>query len=331
MEAYIPQGRFTLQWHITHRCNLRCRHCYQDDYSAFEGRAQLEKILDQYTELLTENKFKGLLNVTGGEPLTHPDLYWLLKTAADRGISTGVLTNGTLIGVEEAKKLRACGVDYVQISLDGCEKTHDEIRGKGSFDKAVRGINALKSAGLYTSVSFTAQKNNYKELKKLAKYCEYLGADKLWFDRVIIPAEQDSENLTLEKEQYKRLCKTAASLNRQGRVFCGRALQFIPCRTKLFYKCAAGNNLLVVLADGTVLPCRRLPLALGSVHESTLLKLWRDSEIMNELRGTGIPAECKSCKYSDNCAGGAKCLTYAKTGRYDLPDPDCPLIKHGGR
>ncbi|MED9970580.1 MAG: radical SAM protein [Ruminococcus sp.] len=327
MEQQICNGVFTLQWHITHRCNLRCKHCYQDDYSAFESRGDLWRVLDQFTEVLQAYNMKGQLNITGGEPLTHPDLFSLLREASSRGISTGVLTNGTLIGVREARLLRACRVGYVQISLDGCEKTHDEIRGKGSFDKAVRGINALKSQGIFTSVSFTAQNGNYRELKKLSQFCESVGADKLWFDRVIIPAAEDEQKLTLGKAEFNSLIKTAARLNRQCRVFCGRSLQFIPCKNKIVYRCSAGENLLIVLADGTVLPCRRLPLTLGNVYDSSLLELYRESPVMKELRNVEIPEKCKSCKYSEKCRGGAKCVTYARFGRYDLPDPDCPLIK----
>ena len=316
---------FTMQWHITHRCNLRCSHCYQDDYSSFESRERLEAILGQYCELLEHYDCRGQLNITGGEPLTHPDLYWLLKSARERGIRTGVLTNGTLLGTREAKRLKACGVGYVQISLDGCKKSHDKIRGEGSFEQALDGIRALKAQGIFTSVSFTAQRHNLHELKRLARLCSDLGADKLWFDRVIIPAAEDSDKLTLSAGEYKKLCNTAARLNRKRLVFCGRALQFLPCEKKVIYRCAAGDNLLVVLADGNVLPCRRLPLVLGNVSDSTLLSLHRDSPIMKELRGTGIPDGCKGCKYAEDCRGGAKCLTYAKTGRYDLTDPDCPV------
>ena len=91
-------GSFTLQWHITHRCNLRCTHCYQDDYTAFESGEALGKILRQYEELLKKYSFKGYLNITGGEPLTHPSLFWLIEEAAKMKIKTAVLTNGTMIG-----------------------------------------------------------------------------------------------------------------------------------------------------------------------------------------------------------------------------------------
>ena len=105
MENITYNGFFTLQWHITHRCNLRCSHCYQDDYSAFSSRKSLETVLNQYSLLLEEYGFKGYLNITGGEPLAHPDLFWLLEEAGNRGITTAVLTNGTLIGRREAAEL----------------------------------------------------------------------------------------------------------------------------------------------------------------------------------------------------------------------------------
>ena len=321
------EGTFTLQWHITHRCNLRCTHCYQDDYTSFEDRASLIRVLDQYEALLKEYHKKGILNITGGEPLTHPDLFWLLEEAAKRGMQTGVLTNGTLIGLYEAKRLRACGVDYVQVSLDGVEKTHDAIRGRGSFQRAVNGISLLRSQGLFTSVSFTAQRENYRELPKLARFCSDIGASKLWFDRVIIPADEDKNKLSLTAEDFAKLSRRAAHLNRRRLVSCSRALQFIPCKDKDIYHCSAGENLLIVLADGSVMACRRLPIVIGNVSDSDLLTLHRSAPEMLALRTAGIPEGCRDCAYAELCRGGAKCVTFARTGRYDLPDPDCPLAK----
>ncbi len=319
---------FTLQWHITHRCNLRCQHCYQEDYSAFESLTDAEKILKQYCELLEKYGSHGRLNITGGEPMTHPHLFDLLRSARSKGIKTGVLTNGTLIGEWEARRLKACSVDYVQVSLDGMEKVHDSVRGKGSFERAVNGILALRSQGIFTSISFTAQNSNYRELKKLAVFCEDIGADKLWFDRVIIPAAEDSRKLTLSAHTFNNLCRTAAHPNRKGMVFCGRALQFIPCRSKLIYHCSAGDNLLVVLANGDVMPCRRLPFIIGNAMENDLQFIHQNSPVMKQLRAVGVPQGCQECRHAGLCRGGSKCAAYAKTGRFDIPDPDCCLAGH---
>lgn len=327
MERITYNGFFTLQWHITHRCNLRCQHCYQDDYSAFESRDALGEILNQYEALLKEYSYKGHINFTGGEPLTHPDLFWLLEETKKRGITTAVLTNGTLIGRSEAKKLNSLGVDYVQISLDGTKDIHDIIRGNGSFDRAVGGLRELIAHGIYTDVSFTAQSGNLDELKKLARFCDELGVDKLWFDRVVIPASEDKNNLTVSKDDYYKLCRLAARLNKKQMISCARALQFIPCKNKDIYSCTAGDKLLAILADGSVMPCRRIPVAVGNVKEKDLLSIYRDSPELIKMRNITIPEQCEQCDFSEQCRGGARCITYAKTGRYDLPDPDCVLQK----
>ena len=326
MENITYNGFFTLQWHITHRCNLRCSHCYQDDYSAFSSRKSLEAVLNQYSRLLEEYGFKGYLNITGGEPLAHPDLFWLLEEAGNRGITTAVLTNGTLIGRREAAELKRLDVDYVQVSLDGLRETHDKIRGEGSFDLAIRGIRELKAQGIYVTVAFTAQRENHKELSRLAGFCNNLGADKLWFDRVVIPKDEDKNNLSLSSKEYSALCRKASRLNRQGKISCARALQFIPCKEKSIYSCNAGSRLLAILADGTVMPCRRLPIEVGNVTLSELLTIYRESPELIKLRKSEIPEKCKPCKYAQSCRGGAKCIACAKSGRYDIPDPDCPLI-----
>lgn len=326
MENITYNGFFTLQWHITHRCNLRCSHCYQDDYSAFSSRKSLEAVLNQYSRLLEEYGFKGYLNITGGEPLAHPDLFWLLEEAGNRGITTAVLTNGTLIGRREAAELKRLDVDYVQVSLDGLRETHDKIRGEGSFDLAIRGIRELKAQGIYVTVAFTAQRENHKELSRLAGFCNNLGADKLWFDRVVIPKDEDKNNLSLSSKEYSALCRKASRLNRQGKISCARALQFIPCKEKNIYSCNAGSRLLAILADGTVMPCRRLPIEVGNVTLSELLTIYRESPELIKLRKSEIPEKCKPCKYAQSCRGGAKCIACAKSGRYDIPDPDCPLI-----
>lgn len=80
---------------------------------------------------------------------------------------------------------------------------------------------------------------------------------------------------------------------------------------------------MIVLANGDVMPCRRLPFIIGNVRETDLLTLHQNSPLMKELRAVGIPDGCKKCKYAELCRGGSKCLAYAKTGRFDITDPDC--------
>ena len=321
----IYKGEFVLQWHITDRCNLRCRHCYVDEYSSQTDEKDFDTVLDQLEKLLSNLNFTGHLNITGGEPLLHSSLFRLLQKINERNISFALLTNGTLITRDIALRLKENGVRYVQVSLDGTEKIHDGIRGENSFRKAVNGIKYLKSCGIDTVVSFTAHKGNMKELKKLADYCDMLGVDKLWFDRVVISEKDDRNNLSLGMKEYSKLCKTASDLSKKYKVSCQRALQFISCGGSNIYSCNAGVTLLALLPDGTVMPCRRLPLTVGNIHEKSLSDIYFSNDVLKKLREREIPEGCVDCSYKEKCSGGAKCISYARHGRYDIKDPDCPL------
>ena len=327
----IPTGGwFTLQWHITHRCNLRCSHCYQDDYTAFETREDLLRVFDQYEALLRAGAYKGYLNVTGGEPLTHPDLYWVLKEARRRGIVTGLLTNGTLIGRREAVLLRSCGVDYVQISLDGPPRVHDAIRGAGNCDRAMRGIDLLKQKNVRVLVSFTAQKSNAASFAALARLCRKHRVDKLWWDRVVTEGEEETARLAVTTEQFQRLVRTGNRLRERWRrpdgssmVSNGRALQCTDFTRGTPYRCSAGENLLILLADGSLMPCRRLPFVIGNLRDGSMKKLVEESDVMRSLARPRVPQGCEGCRRLALCGGGARCVTYAQTGRLDLKDVNC--------
>ena len=73
-------GSFHIQWHITNLCNLRCRHCYQEDFSKncdldWTGLQRISK--NVLTTLQAWNR-KASIHLTGGEPLLKPELFLLL-------------------------------------------------------------------------------------------------------------------------------------------------------------------------------------------------------------------------------------------------------------
>ena len=322
MASCADKPRFTLQWHITHKCNLRCKHCYQDDFAAIESRENMESVLAQYIELLDDLGAQGQLNITGGEPLTHPDLFWLLSRAQEANIKTALLTNGTLIDRNCAIRLRAFGVDYVQISLDGSQKEHDAIRGSGSFEAALAGIRQLKAQGIFTSVSFTAQPGNLKSIGKLARICRDARVNRMWFDRVVTDPDEDGVQPLTPEQSRKLFCK-AAKLSKKTPLRCVRALQFLECGSADVYRCSAGHDLLAVLANGDVMPCRRLPIVIGNVHDEKLRSIYRNSPVMQDLQEDRIPKACSACDHAEECRGGAKCIAYAQTKSYDNRDPGC--------
>ena len=314
--------RHYLQWHILHRCNLHCKHCYQDDYRAEMKREDMLSVLDKYVAYLEKHDYEGQINLPGGEPLLHPDFMFLAAEIRKRGLRLGILTNGTLITEEIAGQLAALHPVFVQVSLDGPRRIHDEIRGEGCFDKALAGIDCLKRQGVRVLVSFTAMKDNWASFRELAKICRAHRVDKLWWDRVVT----DDPALFLTTEEFRALSKTAARLSRWYRFISNdRALQWIP-RGTCGYECSAGKRLLVVLPDGSLMACRRLPFVIGNIgDDEELARIVDGNPTMRQLARPAFPPKCVKCRHFIKCAGGSKCVTFAQTGRLDAADVNCYL------
>lgn len=325
MDDAVYRGAHVLQWHITHRCNLRCSHCYQTDYGRETTREELFGALDAYERFVRGRALAAQINLTGGEPLAHPDFFALAREIRRRGMALGVLSNGTLIGDAVAGRLADLDPRFVQISLDGTRRVHDAIRGEGSFDRAMYGVDALKRRGVRVNVSFTAQSLNYRSLVPLALQCRAHGVDKLWFDRVVIAKEEDASALSLTTEQFRALVKTAGRLSRLGLVDCGRSLQFLGAKGTEVYRCGAGGELLILLADGGLMPCRRLPYVIGNIRDGEIEDIVSHSEIMRSLAAAPLPEGCRDCEYAARCRGGAKCVTCARTGDPFGKDVNCWL------
>jgi radical SAM protein with 4Fe4S-binding SPASM domain len=156
----IPSLRY-LEFQITDRCNLRCRHCYVGDGLnqdlPFE---KIVKILKEFEEI------QGLrLLVSGGEPLLHPHFWEINEVLRDHAFRSVLLSNGALITKEIAKRLR---VHEVQISLDGMKEGHESIRGKGTYEKTLYAIDHLQEADIRVSVATMIHRKNLCEFDSLA-------------------------------------------------------------------------------------------------------------------------------------------------------------------
>ena len=144
------EEQFYIQWHITNLCNLRCQHCYQDDFSKKSDLdwAGLEKVCDNLLNTMREWGKTACIHLTGGEPLLKPELLPLL-TRLDRHSMVeelGIITNGLTIDQEIMRRLPGFSkLKKIKISLDGGDaETNDSIRQKGAFDKVMQNLPLIK-------------------------------------------------------------------------------------------------------------------------------------------------------------------------------------------
>jgi len=88
--------------------------------------------------------------------------------------------------------------------------------------------------------------------------------------------------------------------------------------------CSIGLDGLCILPDATVLPCRRLPIAIGNLKEDSLLEIWHKSDLLWQIRDKrNLKGKCKSCEFIPQCSG-CRAMAYACTGDYLAEDPQCP-------
>jgi MoaA/NifB/PqqE/SkfB family radical SAM enzyme len=110
---------FILQWCITNKCNLNCRHCYLLSKKGEVELFLLKEKLKEFKEWMEEWEMSSILRITGGEPLLHKDFFDILKYAAFLDLPVEVVTNGTLITPRVAKKFKNFNITKVITSIDG--------------------------------------------------------------------------------------------------------------------------------------------------------------------------------------------------------------------
>ena len=338
----LSQPRLVMQLHVTGQCNLHCKHCYRE--SERPGCLSTEDIFDLFLQFEALHQAfnqtygstrPGQINLTGGETFLREDMLELIAClgAMRKSVRFSVLTNGTLLGAKEIRALKAAKVSFVQLSLDGCQARHDDLRAPGDYARTLRKAADLEQHGIRTYISFTANRENLAELPQVARACREQRISCLWSDR-LVPMGRGKEMEALAigantlPDYLASLRRAKGSVWEQLRfphteVRMNRALQCLGGGQP--YRCGAGSSLIVVDEYGTILPCRRMPIPCGTIYDTTLQEAYWLHPIFQALREPFQPEGCTSCTHWAQCFGGARCQSYALYGDYRHADPACPL------
>lgn len=96
------------------RCNLSCTYCNEyDDYSKPVPLETMQRRIDLLGNLRT-----GVITLSGGEPLLHPELEAVISRIRENNSIAGMITNGYLLTADRIRKLNDAGLDHLQISID---------------------------------------------------------------------------------------------------------------------------------------------------------------------------------------------------------------------
>ena len=167
---------------LTPLCNLRCVMCGQrgdkgtlkGEFAANEAKSIVP--LETYKKVIDEvAPKKPIFYLWGGEPFLYPDLFPLVRYIQDKGMFVSVNTNGTLLE-KYAEQIVREKRNALFVSLDGFEEVNDTIRGAGSYQKVIKGFEAINrekekqgSHLPFLGVVTTVTNKNYMYLEELAE------------------------------------------------------------------------------------------------------------------------------------------------------------------
>ncbi len=352
-----PQRRPVVVWNTTNRCNLKCVHCYAGAKTTAEAgeltTAEGKRLLDDLAAYGAP-----VVLFSGGEPLVREDLEELVAYASNAGIRPVLSTNGTLLTADRVRGLKAAGLAYAGISVDGLAERNDEFRGvDGAFRSAIEGIETCLDVGLKTGLRYTVTGQNVDDLDGVVDLLAEIGLDRFCFYHLSYSGRGESmSSIDLDtaerRDVVRRICDRTVSSHRSGEdietLLVGNyadAAYIVEYAREEFGEDAArrvyrrlernggdptGERVAAVDCLGNVHPTQFWrTYSLGNVRDRPFSEIWEDDS--NPLLGAvrsrpdNLTGRCADCRYADICRGGSRLRALASGNGLFGPDPQCYL------
>ena len=298
---------FTLQWHITQKCDLHCRHCYDRSDRQTLVLEEAIRILDDLYEFCRHHHVFGQVTFTGGNPLLYPQFNELYKETADRGFIIGILGNPA--PREQIEKLAAVQKPgFFQVSLEGLQQHNDFMRGKGHFDRVMEFLPLLAELNIYSMVMLTLTRDNIDQVIDLALSLKNR-VDQFTFNRLAMVGE-GADLISVDPSVYAQFLENYLEAsgahphmtlkdNLFNLVLNDRGLPLAGGCTDA--GCGSAFNFVALLPDGEVHACRKFPSPIGNIRQQRLSEIYQSSAAKLYRAGAsgchdcGIRPVCGSC------------------------------------
>jgi len=350
-----PPGPVVI-WNLIRRCNLTCKHCYS--ISADKDFPGELSTADVYTVMDDLKRFRvPVLILSGGEPLLRPDIFEIAHRAKAMGFYVGLSSNGTLIDESNIDRIAEVGFDYVGVSLDGIQETHDKFRRmEGAYDASMHGIRLCKSRGIKVGIRFTLTQDNAHDLPGLLQLMEDEELDKFYLSHlnyagrgnknrkhdVFHQATRSAMDLLFDtcwryqqEGQHKEF--VTGNNDADGAYLLFWVRQHFPhleghIHAKLVQWGGNSSGVNVANIDnlGNVHPDTMWwNYNLGNVLERPFSEIWMDTSdpIMAGLKAhpRKVGGRCGECKHFDICGGNTRVRAWQVSGDPWAEDPACYL------
>jgi radical SAM protein with 4Fe4S-binding SPASM domain len=353
----VPQ-RFSaplfVVWNFTSRCNLNCRHCYQDSAAAgLPDELTLAEKLNLVDQAAAE--YVPMIAFAGGEPTICRDLLPVLRRCRQYGIHTTLATHGGTMTRRLAAQLAEAGVKYVEISLDSVNpEHHDAFRGQpGMWQRTVRGMRrVVEQEGMRLGVAMCVHQENYHEVEDMLRFAVDIGASCFaHFNFIPVGRGLEMGAADLNPRQREQLLgtlnrwmqtgkigvlSTAPQLGRvclawapaDGLQSCSHAGSGGGAKARVVAKylggCGAGRTYICIEPNGDITPCVYMPhRVLGNIRNRSFADIFRRNEFWEVLCDRDWRTHhCQVCEFKNYC-GGCRARADAYYGELNAGDPGC--------
>ncbi len=299
LQMNIP---LSVQLDLTYRCNERCIHCYLDHHDHGEmTTAEIKDLLDQMADA-------GVfyLTISGGEILMRRDFFDILEYARLRTFCIKLKTNGILIRKQEADRIKALGVESVQISIySHVPEVHDAItKLPGSLKQSIEAIRRLRAHGIHVIMANVLMVQNVHDYAGVRALAAELGAQFI-MDPTITPmmdGDRSILNLNVDEAALREVFQNESLVGGNIEEFCAPPLA--PGEDDMDQlPCSAGHTACYVSPYGDVYPCVQFPLPSGNVRRMKFVDIWSDSPQLNEVRSIKLRdmPTCSKCTHGGTC------------------------------
>ncbi len=317
---------------ITYRCPLHCVFCY-NPLNYAENKRELST--DEWKDVLRQARKMGAaqLGFSGGEPLVRDDLEELIGEAHQLGYYTNLITSGVGLTEERISKMKALGLDHIQLSFqDSTKEMNDFLSSTKTFDLKNRVAKLIKKYDYPMVLNVVLHRYNLDHVGRIIEMAVEMGVEYLELanTQYYAWAHVNRDQLMPTREQLER----AEVVVNEYRAKLGNMIRLLFVVPDYFENkpkaCMNGwgSVFLAVAADGSALPChaaKTLPgLTFPNVTKEKLEDIWYKSDAFNAFRGFEWMKEpCRSCSEKEKDFGGCRCQAYALTGDAAAADPVC--------
>jgi pyrroloquinoline quinone biosynthesis protein E len=323
---------------LTHRCPLACPYC--SNPIALEGK-DTELTTAEWADAFRQAAAMGVLQVSlsGGEPGARRDLEDIVTAAREAGLYVNLITSG--IGIDTARlgRLKQCGVEHVQISLQDVEpESADTIAGyRGAHVRKIALARDVVANDMALTINAVIHRANIARLGAMVDLAVSLGAGRVEVAHTQYYGWALKNRAALMPTRAQLDVAMAELAERQTDTSGALVIDFVVpdyyARRPKACLGGWGRKSLNISPSGRVLPCHAAETIPGlefwSVRDHALAEIWVRSPAFTAFRGTAwMPEPCRSCDKREEDWGGCRCQALAVAGNAAVTDPACDLSPH---